>query len=97
MSALITLEDAKAHSRIDTDDEDNIIQSMVTASIAYVEHALNIGPLDDAAPVMAKQAALLMFADFYENREAQADRPLTSNKTVESLLNMARSYKGYVQ
>lgn len=97
MPALITLAEAKAHSRIDTDDEDGIIQTMVDASIGYVEHALNISPLDHTAPAMAKQAALLVFSDFYANREAQSDKVLTHTKTIESLLNMARDYKGFVQ
>lgn len=97
MPALITLADAKAHSRIDTDDEDAIIQTMVAAAIGYVEHALNLGTLDDTAPVMAKQAALLVFSDFYANRESQSDRPMTHTKTIESLLNMARNYEGFVQ
>lgn len=97
MPALITLEEAKAHSRIDTDDEDTAIQAMVTAAIAYVAHALNRGELDSTASPMAKQAALLVFGDFYENREAQADRPLSKNKTVESLIDMARNYEGFVQ
>lgn len=97
MPALITLAEAKAHSRIDTDDEDGIIQTMVAAAIGYVEHALNNGPLDDTAPAIAKQAALLVFSDFYANREAQSDKVLTHTKAIDSLLNMARNYEGFVQ
>lgn len=97
MPALITLEEAKAHARVDSNDEDAIIQVMIEAATSYVAHAMNVESLDSTAPVMAKQAALLVFADFYENREAQQDRPMTQNKTADSLINMARNYKGYVQ
>ena len=94
---LITLEEAKAQARIDHNDEDALIQTMIDASVSYVAHALNRDDLEAAPPPMAKQAALLVFADFYANREAQADRPYSQNKTVDSLLNLARNYKGFVQ
>ena len=96
MPALITLEEAKEFARLG-DSENTTVQIMIDAATAYVENALNIGPLDDTAPVMAKQAALMIFADMYDNRGAQSDRPLTSNKTVDALLDLARNYEGYVQ
>lgn len=94
---LITLDEAKAQARIDHDDEDALLQVMIDAATEYVAHALNRTDLDTSPPKMAKQAALLVFADLYANREAQADRPLTPNKTADALLAMCRDYKGFVQ
>ena len=94
---LITLEEAKAQARIDHNDEDELLQAMIAATTAYVAQATGRTDLEANPPPMAKQAALLVFADLYANREAQADRPLSPNKTADSLLAMCRDYKGYVQ
>lgn len=94
---LITLDEAKAQARIDHDDEDALLQAMIDAATAYVAQATGLTELDTSAPPMARQAALLVFADLYANREAQADRPLTPNKTADALLAMCRDYKGFVQ
>lgn len=94
---LITLNEAKAQARIDHDDEDALLQAMVDAATAYVVHATGRADLDTAPPPMAKQAALLVFADLYANREAQTDNAMASNKTADALLAMCRNYTGYVQ
>lgn len=94
---LITLEEAKLHTRIDHEDEDALLLVMIDAAHAYVAHATGRTDLEANPPPMAKQAALLVFADLYANREAQADRPLTPNKTADALLTMCRDYAGYVQ
>ena len=96
MPELITLEEAKAQARIDTDDEDALIQTMVDASIAYVAQAIGADELDDSGPPMAKAAALLAFADLYSHREAQSGAPLSRNKTLDNLLAMCRAYRGFV-
>lgn len=94
---LITLEEAKLHTRIDHEDEDALLLVMIGAAHAYVAQATGRTDLDTAAPPMAKQAALLVFADLYANREAQASLPLSPNKTADALLAMCRDYTGYVQ
>ena len=95
---LITLQDAKDHLRVDTDDEDSTIQLMVDAAIEYVTKALNNGPLDGAtAPKMAKSAALLMVGSLFEHREATTTAPLRANATVDNLIAMCRNYEGFIQ
>lgn len=94
---LITLEEAKAQARIDDNDEDALLLAMIAATTAYVAQATGRTDLETTPPPMAKQAALLVFADLYANREAQADRPMYPNKTADSLLAMCRDYKGFVQ
>jgi uncharacterized phiE125 gp8 family phage protein len=49
------------------------------------------------APVLPKTirtAILMMVADMYANREAQVEKPLTANPTVERLLSMMRLEMG---
>lgn len=92
---LITLEEVKTHCRVDNTDEDAAITAMIATAVAYVTQALNRTDLEGNA--MAKSAALLVVGDLYANREMQNAGPLSQNKTVDSLLNMARNYEGYVQ
>ena len=93
--AAITLSEAKSQARIDHADEDDLLTTMIDVAEAYVRHATGIPT--DPLPTMAKAATLLVFADLYANREAQQDRPLSQNKTVDSLLAMSRDYVGFVQ
>lgn len=95
----ITNTEAKLHSRIDQADEDTLITGLVAAANEYVKQAigLNTEPVGYTPSAMAKSAALLVFADLYEHREAQSATPLTSNKTLDSLIAMCRDYKGFVQ
>lgn len=95
----ITAEEAKLHSRIDHDDEDTLIASLVAAANAYVQQAIGLETVPEGytPSPMAKSAALLVFADLYENREAQSATPLTPNKTLDSLIAMCRNYEGFIQ
>lgn len=39
---VVTLEEAKAHLRVDTDDDDDLIEALISAAIAYVEKTNSI-------------------------------------------------------
>ena len=95
----ITNTEAKLHSRIDQADEDTLITGLVAAANAYVRQAIGLETVPEGytPSPMAKSAALLVFADLYEHREAQSATPLTPNKTLDSLIAMCRDYKGFVQ
>lgn len=95
----ITDNEAKLHARIDQDDEAALVSSLVAAANAYVQQAIGLETVPEGytPSPMAKSAALLVFADLYEHREAQSATPLTPNRTLDSLLAMCRDYKGFVQ
>ena len=90
-----TLEQAKAHLRVDHTHEDALIQSMIDAATQSVANHLDMHAddmedyIDMPAPVAA--AILLRVADLFENREAANDRPYSKNPTFEALLNPYRS------
>lgn len=93
MAALLTLDEAKLHCRIDHDDEDSLLSSMIAAAAASVGDFINAPEaLDDTAPAPVKAAALLLVGDLYANREALVERPLSKNPTFERLLNPYRVY-----
>lgn len=45
----------------------------------------------EGVPALLKSALLLMVGDWYENREAQTDRPLSPNPAVEAILSRYRA------
>lgn len=90
MPELLTLSDAKLHCRIDNDDEDALISSLIDAAEQSILLYLNTETLPDEAPVHA--AALMLVGALYENREAITDRPLSDNKLFDRLLAPYRNY-----
>ena len=92
MAALLTLDEAKLHCRIDHADEDALLGALITASTTAVANELGVVSLDDTAAPPIKAAALLLVGDLYENREAQTDRQLFRNQAFDRLLNPYRVY-----
>lgn len=82
----MTLDDLKLYLRVDGDDEDAIIQSMLDAATAAALDYLNLEAMPDPAPAPIEAAILLQVGDLYGNREAQADAELYLNQTYERLL-----------
>jgi uncharacterized phiE125 gp8 family phage protein len=51
--------------------------------------------VSDVLPKTIRTAILMMVADMYTNREAQVEKPLTANPTVERLLSQYRLGMGF--
>lgn len=92
---LITLDDAKRQGRIDTDDEDTLLQGYVDAAIASVANDLGfeVYEIDEEAPAPIKAAALLIFCGLYENRGSISTQPFSKNPAVNQLLAPYRKYR----
>ena len=91
---MLTLPETKLHLRVDHNDEDALIQSLMTTATAACADYLNMDAADlvVAVPAPVKSAALLMVAGLYENREDVSDRQLYRNDTYYRLLNPYRQY-----
>lgn len=89
---MITLTQAKAHLRMDHDDEDALIQSYLDAALAHVAKYLG-DDMPDPVPAPVDAAVLLLAADLYLNRERQSDTVLRENRTYALLLNPYRSMR----
>ena len=92
MAALLTLDEAKLHCRIDHDDEDALLGALIATATTAVADYLNVTTVDSTAAAPVKSAALLLVGDLYANREAQGDRQFYKNPTFENLLNPYRAH-----
>lgn len=72
--AILTLEDAKLALRIDHAHEDVLIQGYIDAADAWVSRVT--GKSFDPAPADVKQAARMLVAHWYDNREAASEKAM---------------------
>jgi uncharacterized phage protein (predicted DNA packaging) len=94
---MIDLTEAKLHLRVDIDDDDTLIQSMIDAATAAAADYLGMDVEDFGGspsvpmPAPVRAAILLQVGDLYEFRERQLDRAMYRNNTYERLLNPYRA------
>jgi uncharacterized phage protein (predicted DNA packaging) len=74
--AVVTLEEAKAHLRVDTADDDALITMLIGAATDTVENWLS-RPLMDGEPDAIKVAIVQMVAHWYINTEAVSGETMT--------------------
>ena len=89
---MLTLAETKLHLRVDHNDEDTLIQSLMDTATAACADYLNMEAADlvVAVPAPIKSAALLLIGTLYEQRESVGERPYNRNPTFEALLNPYR-------
>lgn len=87
---MITLELVKEHLRVDFDDEDTLITAYMSAAHAHILDYCDVDDIGDISEEIANAAMLLLVGDLYVNREAQNDRKLFENETVNRLLSLQR-------
>ena len=90
MAALLTLDEAKLHCRIDHDDEDSLLGALIATATTAVADYLNVTSVDSTAAAPVKSAALLLVGSLYEQRESQGERQFYKNPAFEALLNPYR-------
>lgn len=90
MAALLTLDEAKLHCRIDHNDEDALLGALIATATTAVADYMNVTSVDSTAAAPVKSAALLLVGSLYEQRESQGDRQFYKNPTFEALLNPYR-------
>ncbi|WP_151410835.1 head-tail connector protein [Anaerococcus sp. Marseille-P9784] len=82
---MITLEEAKSYLRVDFDDEDEMIESLIQSSI---KHSMDVARVDSEEELSknpnGKIAVLYMTAYIYEHREEADYSEL--NLTLRALL-----------
>lgn len=83
---VITAKELKTHLRIQYDEEDAYLESLIAQAQAAAEDYCRV-LFDDAAPEPVRLAVLLMCSHYYENRD-NADKQvyITMRMAFENLL-----------
>ncbi len=67
---MVTLEEVKLFLRIDNDEEDTVLSSLIVTSIELVEGVIRRSVAEfDSVPETLRQACLFVVATLYENRQ----------------------------
>ena len=75
---IVTLAEAKEYLRVDTDDEDELITTLMTAAQKLCEDVARLEMEEyEAAGEVAKIAVLFALGYFYEHREEMDTKELT--------------------
>ena len=67
---IVTLDELKAHLRVQTDDEDMLLTSLLTQAQAAAEDYCRAAWTAEEAPETVRLAVLLMASHFYEYRDS---------------------------
>lgn len=83
---ILTIEEVKAHLRIQHDEEDELIEGFIAQAEAVAEDYCRV-QFEDTAPEPVRLAVLLMVSHYYENRD-NPDRQvyMTMRIAFENLL-----------
>jgi len=65
---IVTVPEAKAHLRIESDEENTFIESLIAQAQAVAEDYCRV-TFTEPAPEPVRLAVLLMVAHYYENRD----------------------------
>lgn len=70
---LFTLDEAKDHLRVESSDDNLLIETYSDAAVARCLQYCNLSmvPRDDLAEACFKAASLMLLADFYEGRSGE--------------------------
>mgnify|MGYP003588896868 CR=1 FL=1 len=82
----VTVAEAKAYLRIDGEEEDNLLASLISAATMHCEDYLQAS-LPELVPTPVKQAMLLLVSHFYEQRGGE-----NIPKVVYDLLSPYRAH-----
>ncbi len=86
MNEPVTLDEVKAYLRIDGEEEDSLLATLISVAKSHCEDYLQAGlPIDIPTPV--KQAMLILVGHFYEQRGGE-----NIPKVVYDLLSPYRAH-----
>lgn len=85
---IVTLLEAKEWLRVDFDEDDSLIDSLIVAAEMYLKNATN--KTFDSSNELAKIFIRVLVTDWYENREYEMEGKTASIRvrhTIQSILN----------
>jgi ethanolamine utilization microcompartment shell protein EutL len=90
----ITVDEAREHLRILTNEDDAYISARIDSAVAHLEQNLGFVIEDefDVVPADIKQAVLALMAHWYENREATGQNIFEVPMGVWDVVRERRKY-----
>ncbi len=94
---LVTLEEAKHHLRVDTDDDDAQVTLLMQAAEEFIRNMT--GKMFDSTNALAKTACLFIIGDMYENRTLNTDKVGEKVRGIVTMIltQLSLSYGGELQ
>lgn len=89
---IVSLEEAKQHMRIDIDDDNTYIQTLINAAEQFI--TTTTGKTFDSTNALAKTACLLIIADLYDNRGLTSDGIKDKTRDIVTLILNQLSLSG---
>ena len=89
---IVTLEEAKAYLRVDFNDDDVLITSLISAADEYLKAA--ISETYDVKSERARTLALIVVGDLYDNREISEKVSGNTRRLVQSFALQLRLESG---
>ena len=89
---IVTLEEAKAYLRVDFNDDDVLITSLISAADEYLKAA--ISETYDVKSERARTLALIVVGDLYDNRELSEKVSGNTRRLVQSFALQLRLESG---
>ncbi|MDT8900067.1 head-tail connector protein [Anaeroselena agilis] len=94
MATALSLEDVKLYLRVDSDDEDALLQDLMDGAIGYMQRMT--GKVYDPADGVWKMAVKYLCSHWYENRDsAAAGRDARVDHTIDALISHISLCKDY--
>lgn len=84
---MVQLEDVKQYLRLDTDDEDNLLNMCIASAEQYVKDYTGLTDEEIAEKKTLVMATMAVIADMYEMRQATTSG-IQINPFVDYVLNM---------
>lgn len=93
--SIITVEDAKAYLNITTDEDDSVIERLISAAESFTDRWIET-PLAELseAPDDLKQAVMMLVGHWYENRETSLVG-FTSSETPFGFWDLIGPHRAY--
>lgn len=89
----VTLEQAKTHLRVDCNDDDNYITSLLDISLIYIDNMAGESyKVDPKAVKLADLLQLKLISDIYENRGTEIPQNTKQDRISMSILDKLSTY-----
>lgn len=91
---MLTLEESKLYLRVDSDDEDVLITSLIQTAKEMVEDILRYELTEfDTIPQTINQSMLYIVSTLYESRQVGNANAIKMNELIETVRRMVEPYR----